>query len=458
MLTDLFPFQIEAIQEMHRLGGRVLLAHEQGLGKTCIFLNWLKQMPNARPALVVCPAGLKTHWRRQAKEHTDMDLTILSGMSPSGLGVLRKKDLFVVNYEILTAWLDFLRSMKFQAIAGDEIHFISNLRSQRSRAFRVLCSGVPHVIGISGTPLLNAPFELFPILNVLRPKEFASPHAFGMEFCQASRDFGRWEYRGARNLSRLHAKLLHSCLVRKTKEEVMPELPPKRQHVQILEIEDRKEYERAEEDVVSWLAQNDLAAAQRAARAERFTRFTHLKALVAKLKMPFVIKWLESYFRESDGKILVGTVHKATVASLFQRFGKFSVVIDGSKTAKQKDAAEDSFRKDSKVRMLIGNMTACGVGRNMPEASAVALTEIPWTPGCTNQFIDRVHRMNSTHSVDAYFLIADNTIEEYLCQIIQRKQNTLDQTLDGVLSRADSLTIADELQKVLIERRSCGQV
>jgi SWI/SNF-related matrix-associated actin-dependent regulator 1 of chromatin subfamily A len=416
-------------------------------------LKYLTEI-NQWPVVIVCKAGLKKHWQNECWQHFKLPSTILSGSIPIGASAFKKDRILIVNWDILDPWLPFLRSIEPKAVAGDEIHAIGNMNTRRCRAFRILCKGVKIVIGISGTPLTNRPFELYPILHILDPEQFDSPFTFGMNFCDGENNRGRWQFSGARNLKTLNVMLKKSCLIRRLKEDVLAELPPLQRFVIPLEITDRAQYDRAENDIVAWLAETDLAAAQRAARAERYTRFSYLKRLAAWLMFDSLTEWIDSFLEESDGKLFMGTIHTQMILALHEKYKDLATFINGSLSMNKRQEAEDYFRKDPKCRVLFGQIKAAGEGLNLPECQTPALAELPWTPGACNQFIGRCHRMTSTLPVNAYFLIPANTIVSDLCKIIQRKQKITDQTLDGVDVRQSSLTLWDELGLAMKKRQT----
>ena len=434
---------------IHAFDDRALLGDEMGLGKTLTAITAAVEI-QAFPTLVVCPAPLKRMWAEQIKEHLGMGSRILSSRTPTSTKTLSQEKFLIINYDILGSWLDTLQRAKTKLIIADEVHYAGNLNSQRCRNFMALCENKKKIIAISGTPLVNRPFELFPILHILLPDRFPSPFVFGHTYCNARREFGSWKFDGARNLSALHKKLKKLCLIRRTSHDVRNELPPLMRSVVALDIEKVKEYERAEKDFISWLAETDLRAAMRAAKAERYTRFTGLKRLAARLKHRAVLGWLDSYLEESEGKIIVGFIHRDLIAETAKRYKDVCTVIHGGKTPKQREEAENKFRKDSKCRMLVGQVKAMGVGLNLPEATDVALAELPWNPGTCLQLEGRARRITTTHPVNAWYLIGHGTVEERVCDIIQSKQSNLDMVLDGKKGTEDSIDIFDQLQKEMV--------
>jgi SWI/SNF-related matrix-associated actin-dependent regulator 1 of chromatin subfamily A len=452
-MVELLPYQRVGVDAIHARNCRVLLADEQGLGKTIQTLVLLKEA-NLWPACVVCPAGLKRHWAREAATHVDIGSVILDSTTPHGLKEIRQaaeqKQLLIINYDILGSWLPFLQSLKLQLLGADECHLLANMGSRRSRAFWALAQGVPGLLFLSGTPLVAKPWQLYPVLSMLDPERWNSPFSFGMEFCaDANRNYGRWQFSGAKNMHKLHRILKESVMILRTAKEVLPDLPPLRRSVVLLDVADLSEYREAETDLIAWIAKTDMGAAWRAARAERWVRCTRLKQLAAALKLPAAMVWLDCQLAASDSKLLVGTMHKAVMEVLLERYGHIAVHIDGSCSQKQRQEAEDKIRHDDDTRILFGQQISTGLGLNLPEVRTVVSLELPWSPGLSLQFEKRTHRLTSTQPVNSYYLAAAQTIEERIFKILQKKMEVLDQILDGVLQREDSLNIYDLLAEEL---------
>lgn len=455
MTLSLYPFQKEGVSRLHQLKGIALLADDMGLGKTIQVLKYLEEC-DWPLTCVVCPASLRLQWQREAREKFGVEFTILSGTNPSNLSFLKKQGLFLISYDVLHRWLNFLLSLKLRCVVADESHNIGSLKAQRTQAFIALAEKVPKRIIVSGTPLTNRPWELYPSLHVLMPKRFDNPYSFGHTYCEPYKEFGHWQFNGARNLSHLHKILKQRCMIRRLKSEVLDQLPPLTWGVVPLEIENVKEYRHAERDLIGWLATFSLDRAMRAMYSERYVRLCYLKQLAARLKLPAVFKWFDNRLASSDAKILAGCIHRKEtpiMGMLWERYKDCAMQIHGGMTQRARQTALDRFRGSKDCRLLFGQIRACGEGLNMPEASQVDFVELPWTPGVCQQFTMRAHRMTTKHAVEAHYLVGEGTIEEDLCSIIQRKQGILDQVLDGVKVQDTSLTIFDELHRVLEERR-----
>lgn len=451
-MIKLRPYQRESLTILQKNGYIGLLADEMGLGKTATFLAALHDLKDSK-ALVVCPASVKLHWKREAWRHYKIRSTILSGLKIKNRQRVRDARLVIVNYDILKRWWKFLSFVGFDILGIDECHLLGNPDSLRTRAVKTIASKVERIVGISGTAVTNNVMELFPVLNMLWPEDFDSPYSFGMTYCTAEKSFGKTLFKGIRNGKLLHAKLLKLGMARHTKAEVIKDLPPLIRTVLPVDLPDkaRKEYNSAENDLIGWLRVNYPHAARAAARNERRVRFCYLKQLAVKLKMPSILEWIGNFLEESDGKLLIGVWHRSTTAAILEKYDNLAVVIDGSKTAKQRQQAEDAFQTSKKCRLLLGQLKAAGLGLNLTAAESVLTVEIGWTSAVHQQFEARPHRLTSTHKVHSVYLVAAETIEDKLLKIVQKKSKIADMVLDGVSSRAGSLNVYDQLQLAMLK-------
>lgn len=450
-MTKLYDFQKEGIEQIEKFNGRVLLADAMGLGKTIQALTYLKRHKEIRPAIIVCPASLKWVWEGQARQHCGLRTTVLSGRKQPKNTLKRNHPIIILNYDILDAWKDYLISLKPQIVIGDEIHAIKSPNAKRTKAFRELCRNVPHIIAISGTPLTNRPSELFPTLNILWKKEFPTFMAFGHRYCGVKKVFWGcgWDFRGASNLPELHGRLKRLGMIRRLKEDVLKDLPDKMRIVVPMDIEDRSEYTKALNDFIGWLSSKSAAKAKRASKAEELVKIGYLVRLASQLKMKSVFEWIDNFFEESDGKLVLFACHRNIIDEIHKRYPKISVVITGSTSMRKRKLVVQKFQRNPKTRLFIGNIRAAGVGIDLWAANTVAFVEFGFVPGECVQAEDRTHRIGQTQNVSCYYLCARDTIDESLCKILQNKQRIITETLDGSKRRKEKLDVYNQLLKTI---------
>lgn len=439
---QLFPYQQEGIDKMTAIHGGILLADEQGLGKTPQVAALARQQ-GLFPLLIVCPASLKNNWERELRDWAKVESLILSGKDPQPL----PDDLppaVICNYDILYEQQTVLMNVPWKCIAFDEAHNLSNRSAKRTKAAKRLSRLTTKVIGISGTPLMNRPADFWPILNIIRPELYPSWQAFAWKFCDPKKTRWGWEYKGATNLQELH-QAIQPFTIRRKKEDVL-KLPDKHRIVVQMPLSDPKELQSAEDDFVAWLTKNSRSGSvEKAKKAEAVTKLGALLRLTAKLKCRSIVEWCQKFLEENPTqKLIVFAIHKNMIDVLERRiYPEGTVVIDGSVPSKKRQAIVDSFQHDPKTRLMVANIKAAGVGLTLTAASNIAFAELWWAPSAVDQADARTHRIGQNSECTSWFLIAPNTLEEKIAEALQKKQQVADAVIDGKVHK--SMPILDML-------------
>ena len=421
---EMMDFQKAGLAFVDGAGGNAMIADQPGLGKTCQSLAYLALHPALRPAVIICPASLKLNWEREAEMwlETDDTIEVINGGKIKPLS----GDIVIINYDILSKQLPVLKGYDPRILIFDESHSIKNSKSARSKAAAKLAKSVPHKILLTGTPILNRPAELWNQLCIIAPERYNSKSFFPWHkrFTAAHQlHFGQktvWDFSGASNLKEL-AESLESIMIRRTKSEVLPELPAKRRQTLLVSVDNRREYTSAEKDFVKWVTeQKGQAAADRASSVEQLSMVEALRQIAIQGKMKQAIAWI-SDFLETGEKLVVFATHRATIDSLMKEFSKVAVRLDGGMCAEEKQLSVDRFQGDDGIRLFVGNLQAAGVGITLTAASNVLFVELGWTPSLHEQAEDRTHRIGQKNAVNSYFMIAENTIDEKIVDLLEAK-------------------------------------
>lgn len=434
--ATLHPFQSQGIHFLEKRNGRALIADEMGLGKTIQALAWLQLHPEKRPAIVITPASLKYNWKNEAEKFmTNPDVQILSGTNTNAAIT---GSIIIINYDIVPNWCDALLKVKAKVIVMDEIHYIKNNKAKRTNAAQKLARTIPHIIGLSGTPIVNRPVEFFNALNLIQPN-FIPRWNYLRRYCNAKHNGFGWDFNGASNTQELHEKLNNQIMIRRKKADVLKELPAKTYSPIAMPISNAKEYEQAESDFIGYLkSSKGDQAAEKAEGAETLVRIEALKQLAVRGKMDQIKSWI-SDFLESGEKLVLMAVHKFVIDDLMQEFGNIAVKVDGSVDNAFRQKAVDDFQTNPSTKLFIGNIKAAGVGLTLTASSYVAFIELPWTPGELQQAEDRCHRIGQENNVTIYYLLSQNTIEEKIAALLDSKRKVLDSVLDGKVTASNSL-------------------
>lgn len=427
---EMMPFQSAGLEFVEATGGNALIADQMGLGKTVQALSYLALHPKMRPAVIVCPASLKLNWEREAESwlETDDKIDVIQGGKVHELN----SDIVIINYDILKKWLPELQRIEPQIMILDESHAVKNPKAARSKAAAELAAGIPHKILLTGTPVLNKPAELRKQLEIIDPKTYNESNWFKwhLRYADAHKIWiGRksvYDFSGASNLDEL-AQSLRSIMIRRTKEQVLPELPAKRRSTVLIPIDNRKEYDRADNEFLEWIAeQKGLAAADRVTHVEELAKIEYLRQIAVRGKMKLASGWIAN-FLESGEKLVVFATHKETINTLMSDFASCAVKIDGSVSSEKRQEAVDKFQNDPETRLFVGNIQAAGVGITLTAASDVVFLELGWTPALHEQAEDRTHRIGQKNAVNIYYLLAEKTIDASIAAMLESKREVIDQ-------------------------------
>jgi SWI/SNF-related matrix-associated actin-dependent regulator 1 of chromatin subfamily A len=448
---SLFGFQRAGVAyAIKRLAsGGVLIADEMGLGKTLQALGVAWYL-DAAPLVIVCPAALKRNWEREInKWMPGLNIAVLAGKKPD-YGLVADADVVIVNYDILgdlhavpgsrtrepAGWIEALAKIQPKMLVVDEAHYAKNENAKRTRALLWLSKQVENVLLLTGTPVVNRPVELVPLLKMMgRIAEFGGPRQFKNRYCEPI--YSKWgtTYGGAANLEELNQRLRSSCYVRRTKAQVMPDLPPKLRSVIDVDLTNRAEYELAERDFVAWLLANGYDPG-RVLQAEALARLTALRRLAAKGKVRDAIEWTKEFLESSDEKLVLFAHHREAQEALYKAFPGAVRVIGGANDAN--DASVQRFQNDPDTRLIVVSLMAGQAGFTLHAASHVAFLELGWTPKDMRQAEDRVHRIGQTaEMVNVYWLLCQDSIDTDMEAVLSGKAAVVDAATDGEVSNAE---------------------
>ena len=456
---EFMPFQLAGIAFAQGKAG-VLLADEMGLGKTIQALGMVNADPKIERVLVVCPASLRLNWQREAEKWLvrPFSVTIAQG---SDFPEAPSPWMQVINYDILKRHHDRLRADEWDMLILDECHYLKNSRAQRTQevlgkrnksGWRLSPIPARRKVFLTGTPIVNRPVELWPIVNGLDPERWPSFWNYAQRYCGAKYNGYGWDFRGASNLPELQDILRSTVMVRRLKAEVLSDLPAKRRQVlelpangnQSLVQEEREAFElhqsRAAELTalveISQASENpaDYQEAVETLRAEvgvAFSEISQLRHNTAVAKIPAVLEHVIQAV-EGSGKVVVFAHHHDVVDGLrsgLEDAGIASVSLTGRDTIKARDEAVRSFQESS-VAVFIGSIQAAGVGLTLTAASHVVFAELDWVPGNMTQAEDRCHRIGQADSVLVQHVVLAGSLDAQMAHTLIAKQAVIDQALD----------------------------
>ena len=475
----LMPHQaglVAAAAEGHRT---FLLADEPGLGKTAQALL-AAEAAQAYPLLVVVPNVVKMNWAREAALWTpNHRATVVHGDGDTVDGFA---DIIIVNYEVLDRHVGWLGELGLRGMVVDEAHYIKNRKSQRSQHVLRLSErirtriGDPLLMALTGTPLINDIEDFTAIWQFLGWIDETRPVG---ELMAALEETGLTPAdRGFSAAAR--AAVVDRGIVRRRKVDVAADLPARRVADVPVEIDGEAgrsiraaeenlarrlvtRYERAlatrDTGVVVEGIDHDLvrkvAARERASKATKsdenvFTMMRRIGQAKAGLAADYAAQ-----LARSAGKVVLFAKHidvMDTAEATFARRGIRYASIRGDQTASARQKHIDAFTNDPDVAVVVCSLTAAGVGINLQVASNMVLAELSWTDAEQTQAIDRVHRIGQEEPVTAWRIIAAQTLDTRIAELIDSKAGLAARALDGADEEiGDSADVQLEALVTLLE-------
>lgn len=454
----LFPFQAEGVafglKEKKFMNG-----DDMGLGKTTQAIA-TATIANAFPVLVICPSSLKLNWQDEWETVAGRKSVVLNDSirrtwpnfwKVMGIGV------FIVNYESLRKYfvskmpdkerykvadIEFTELIKlFKTVIIDEAHRIKDWTTQQSKFCIGIASQAERVNLLSGTFVVNKPKDLVVPLTITGAihSHFGGFKNFMTTYCPAGS--------GAENLAELNFKLRTSCFYMRFKKDVLTQLPDKTRQKVHCEISNRQEYDRAENNLRSYLFEEGKTHEQvtQAMRAELMVQIGVLKKISAKGKLKDALEYINDVV-ESGQKIVV-FVHHREIANILHKELSGSVTVTGEDILEVRHANVHKFQNDVSCKVIICSISAAGVGLTLTSSSIVAFIEMGWSPKDQDQAEDRCHRIGQKGNVQCIYFIGKDTIDEHIYNIIDEKRKIVKAVTGG--THDVQTNILDDIIKLL---------
>lgn len=460
LLGTLRPYQLEGFRWMARLSQWApgcCLADDMGLGKTIQSLALLLGRAASGPALIVAPTSLGFNWAREAErfapslrvaQYRDADRR-------TRLATLGKGDVLIASYDLVVRDAEALAGVKFGTVIFDEAHALKNAESLRSKAAALLSAGFR--VALTGTPVENRVAEIWAVMRAAVPGLLGAPEDFRERFVvpiERDGDAGR---------RRTLATVLAPFLLRRTKGEVLPDLPVRTDvtlRVQLSRAERRLYEEHRLATVAALTVDTGLREAQR--RVQILAALTRLRQLACHPRLVDPDSTIESS-KLAQAVELIAEVrsegHRPLVFSQFTRFlqlvkaelmqmGLFVSYLDGSTPAAERGRIVDAFQAGEDDAFLL-SLKAGGAGLNLTAATYVIHLDPWWNPAVEDQATGRAHRIGQTEPVTVYRLAAEGTVEEAILSMHEEKRALVAALLDGA-GAAGKLT-TEELIALMAE-------
>ena len=457
--AELRDYQLDGYRWLARLsqwGVGAVLADDMGLGKTVQALGVLVDRADDGPSLVIAPTSVGENWVRETERfapslrpllYRDHDRDQLIKDAVAG-------DLIIVSYQLMQRDAKRFSSRPWNTLVLDEAQFIKNAQTKTSQAVRGI--DADWRIGLSGTPLENHLGELWSLFRTLSPGLLGSWERFRTRFADP---IERHKDQPSRESL---ARLVRPFILRRTKDKVLEELPPRTEITLQAELskKERKLYEDIRLAAVTELSGGNESQHAGEHRIRTLAWLTKLRQMAchprlvdaswkkSSAKLDLLVSLVDE-LREGEHRALVFSQfvkHLSVIRETFDDLGIEYQYLDGSTPAKERQRRVDAFQSGEGDFFLI-SLKAGGTGLNLTAADYVIHLDPWWNPAVEDQATDRAHRIGQDRPVTVYRLVAQGTIEEQILQLHADKRELVAGVLDGT-DRAAKMNTEDLIQLI----------
>lgn len=451
LTATLRPYQRAGLGWLHflrttGLGG--CLADDMGLGKTVQTLALLEELRaggSTQPSLVVAPRSLLFNWAAEAKRFAPQLRVVEHHGSERGANLFEDCDVVLTTYATMRLDIEKLAETEFEYVILDESQAIKNASSQVAKASRLLRGR--HRLALSGTPIENHLGELWSLFEFLNPGLLGSTRSFSRTFAAKTTPPERRD---------ALARALRPLILRRTKEQVAPELPARTEQTLYCELEgkQKKQYDELRDHY-----RRALLGRIRSSGIDK-SRMQILEALLRLRQAACDPALIDPDTDASSAKMellmdelrdILASGHRALVFSQFTSFldivrGALDVedipylYLDGK--TRDRQSLVERFQSSDGPPLFLISLKAGGLGLNLTNADYIFLLDPWWNPAVEAQAIDRAHRIGRRKPVVAYRLIARDTVEEKILELQARKR----EIAESIISEDNSV-----LRKLQVE-------
>ena len=429
---ELEPYQVTGKNFL--LEGNRLLADDMGLGKTVQSLAAAEEIVERetyRKIVMVIPKkSAVTQWRREIEkwQKDDRSIQVLDTNSS-----IEKADYTLTNYGSLY-YRDVDGFPKFNILIVDESHFIKNKSAKRSGLVKKLARKADYVWLLTGTPMPNGPKDLWSQLNCLSYPDFSSYWDWCEEYLSVWHNGFGLEVGGLRRgRKKAFGKMLDKWMLRRTRDILdLPDITFQDVYISLTD-EQRDIYEDLEDKMIAMIGDDLKVTSNQLAQLTALRQVTNDPILLSDNakndggKMEWFKDHLDDLAINSGKKVIIFSMFSTYVKHLHDHFG--GAIVTGDMSSKARDKELDKFKNDNDCHLFFATIGAAGESLNLPEATYVIFCDLPWTPAAIRQAYSRAHRRGQTKNVHVIKLLAENTVDEYMSQIVDQKDKQISKAM-----------------------------
>lgn len=433
----MFPYQLDGVYHIVNLGGSGIIADEMGLGKTMQGIGFLAYYNNELPVVILCPAAVKSSWRYHVRTYLKRECTVIEtwtdDFDPRGINIM--------SYGMFASgkFADKIKAFKPKVVIVDESHYVKHATSERTKKTFLWCRQASRVLLLTGTPM-NRTVELYTQIKCVQPRLFGKFFHYRRErsmsgvvttrsepgdlyyacrYCRPSSAVKRgrfmFEFSGAENMGELHAILKQHVMIRRVKDKVLTELPPKYREKIVLD---------------EWVQEEPL----------EFNSETEFMALVRKTaekKLGVVRSYLRDILipelqNDPTLKVILWGHHHFMLDGMAEIMEAYKPLqMDGRTSLAKRTDGVQRFQRDPNVRVAILGITAMGTGVTMTAARISIFAELLFKPDDHLQAECRAHRIGQEFITVVRYLICHGSTDMLVMSILDSKMKTSGATVDG---------------------------
>lgn len=457
LLLDYFPYQRAGIKKIHD-NKFTLLADQTGLGKSIQGVGSINVLENPKTILIICPNTMKLVWESEIRTWGVHDHLTISVNNSSNF---TRANIMIINYEAFkfsinkkskdfrdpqkgkyNNTLELFKELKkldtIDLLILDEAQHIKNYSANTTRNIFKIKSmlGVNKAVFMSATPIFSRPDEIWTTIKFFGYQDkFEGTKNDFMDYYQDGyfdTRYMRMILGKPKNLDELQRHLRSTFMIRRTKEQVFPEMPLKMRKVIPVDVDtskfDKFSYLISQNHDISSLSDDELGENISSLRASHIGELAEMRKIAGQEKLSAIKEYVDELL-DSGEKVVIFGHHKDLLHKLKQYYGGCAF-ITGDVPSEQRLDEVDKFQLDDSCMVFIGNIQSAGVGITLTASCHVVFAELDFVPAKMTQAEDRIYRIGQKRTSFIHYLVAKNTLDAYIADMIIRKQNIFDRIIE----------------------------
>ncbi|KAH8261845.1 hypothetical protein KR038_003597 [Drosophila bunnanda] len=421
LADKLMPFQQDGVCFAIAQKGRIMICDEMGLGKTYQALAVADYFKDDWPLLVCTTASTRDSWAKHIVELLPKVPVHYVQVLNNNQQYVGEARVLITSYNMMEKHMDKLLQRKYGFIIFDESHTLKNSKAKCTAVAKKLTDQAKRVVLLSGTPALSRPLELFTQVQLVDGK-FMNFMEFTTRYCDGKQSTFGWDASGQSNLEELKVMLTLKYMLRRTKTEVLPQLADKNRETVVLDPSLVWTNEETKDSLNAF--SRELKTSKGKASEEILLRFY---ARTAEVKTRAVCAYVKTLLKENK-KFIIFAHHRVMMDAISDCLAQMKVNyirIDGQTRSDLRADFVDTFQKKSSCKVALLSLKACNSGITLTAAEIIVFAELDWNPSTLAQAESRAHRIGQTKEVICRYLMATNTADDTIWNMLKNKQEVL---------------------------------